>query len=66
MDRAARERSGKADYVNQNGEWFVLMRVTSIHNEAHLNDIYVKIHKNLSFLICSMLQGNIKGAQRNK
>lgn len=30
-------------------EWFVLMRTTSIHNEAHLNDINVKDHKNLFF-----------------
>lgn len=45
------ERSGKADYVNQNGDWFILMRVTSFQNTAHLNDIRVKIHQSLSYSI---------------
>lgn len=41
------ESSGKADYVNQNGEWFILMWLTSLDNEAHLNNIHVKILKKL-------------------
>lgn len=66
-DRAIWERSGKADYVNQSGEWFILMRVTSIHNKAHMNNIHVKNKKeNPQEFVFPYLQGNIKRAQWNK